>query len=149
MRYIDKGNLHLAFHAVNNACIKYIREEYGIKTLKEVFRRVAQCVYRDVYRHLKNGEAKALVEYWDYYLEREKADYTIEEKGDEIILRINKCPAIAYLNEHSIVPDPAFCEQTKVVNDAFSEGTQFSITTEILREGKCIQTVRRVQSDPK
>lgn len=147
MRYKDEGNVHLAFHGANNACIKYIREKYGIDALKELFRRVAKDVYQDIHERLKKGDAEALAEHWKYYLHRENADFSIEKVKNALVLRILKCPAVSYLREHGLQPDPAFCEQTRMVNQALSEGTPFTIVTKVLGEGRCIQTIRRNKDD--
>ena len=142
MRYKDEGNVHLAFHGVGNACIRYLREEYGMETLREIFRRTAQRVYKDIYERLKEGDSEALAEHWEYYLQREGGEYTIARDEDQTVLTISRCPAIACMRQRGLAPDEAFCKTTKMLNDGFSEGTPLRITTEILGDGKCIQTIK-------
>ena len=113
-----------------------------METLEEIFRRTAQRVYRDMYERLKEGDTEALAEHWEYYLQREGGEYTITREKGQTTLTISRCPAIAYLREHGFVPDEAFCKTTRMLNEGFSEGTPFRITTEILGDGKCIQTIR-------
>jgi hypothetical protein len=145
MRYRDTGQVHLDFHRTANGTIAYLRKAYGLEFLDEVLRRVACEVYRSIHEDLERGDPEQLIEHWTYYLDRERGDYAIERQPDLIRLTIRRCPAIAYLRERGIEPDPAFCRQTSVVNAALAEGSPFEITTEVIGDGRCVQTLRRVR----
>ncbi len=127
MRYRDTGELHLDFHRTTNGTIAYLRRRHGLRFLDGVFRRTAQEVYRSIWEDLKGGDPRQLVKHW----------------RDEIRLTVTQCPAVAYLRRRGIRVDPAFCRQTIAMNRAWSEGTPFEITTEVLGKGRCIQTLRR------
>ncbi|MBM4030821.1 MAG: hypothetical protein FJ291_03450 [Planctomycetes bacterium] len=145
MRYRDTGYVHLDFHRTTNGTIAYLRKAYGEGFLDEVLRRFAREVYRSIREDLQRGDPDQLVEHWTYYLDREGGDYAIERQPDVICLTIRCCPAIAYLRERGIEPDPAFCHRTSVVNAALAEGSPFEITTEVVGDGQCVQTLRRVR----
>ncbi|MBM4039910.1 MAG: hypothetical protein FJ290_15505 [Planctomycetes bacterium] len=145
MRYRDTGQVHLDFHRTTNGTIAYLRKRYGQEFLDEVLRRVARDVYRSIREDLRRGDPEQLVEHWAYYLDREAGDYTIERQADVIRLTIHRCPAVAYLRERGIEPDPAFCRQTIVVNAALAEGSPFVLTTEVTGDSQCVQTLRRVR----
>ena len=145
MRYRETGEVHMDFHRTTNGTIAYLRKTYGEKFLDEVFRRTAQDVYRSIHADLKRGDPEQLVEHWSYFFDREKGEYLIERKGEEIRMTVKRCPAIAYLHSRGIEIDPAFCRQTVVVNAALAEGTPFDIVTEVLGGGRCVQTIRRVR----
>ncbi len=145
MRYKETGEVHMDFHRTTNGTISYLRKTHGDQFLDEVFRRTARDVYRSIHEDLKRGDPEQLVEHWTYFFDREKGEYALEREGETIRFIVKKCPAIAYLQERGIEVDPAFCRQTVVMNQTWSEGTPFEITTEVLGGGRCVQTIRRVK----
>ena len=145
MRYRETGELHMDFHRTTNGTISYLRRKHGLKFLDEVFRRTAQDVYRAIWEDLKRGDSRHLVRHWRYFFDREKGKYTLRRSRDEVRMTVEECPAIAYLRRRGIQVDPAFCRQTVAMNRAWAEGTPFEITTEVLGEGRCVQTIRRVR----
>jgi predicted ArsR family transcriptional regulator len=143
MRYRETGPVHLDFHRITNATIAYLRETYGQAVLDEVFRRTARRVYRAIRGDLLRGDPEHLVEHWTYFLDRESGDYRLERTGGEIRLIVHRCPAVAHLKELGIAVDPAFCRQTQVMNAALAEGSAFAVTTDVLGDGRCVQTIKR------
>jgi len=143
LRYHETGPLHRDFHRTTNATIAYLRKRYGAGLLDAIFRKTAHEVYRAIHEDLKRGDPEHLVAHWRHFMRREKGRFAIRRRGDAIQMTVRECPAIAYLRGRGIAVDPAFCRQTRVVNDALSEGTPFTITTEVLGGGRCVQTIRR------
>ncbi len=143
LRYRETGPLHRDFHRTTNGTIAYLRKRYGLGLLDEVFRRVAHDVYHSIHEDLKRGDPEQLVAHWRHFMRREKGRFAIRRRGDTIQMTVHECPAIAYLRGRGIPVDPAFCRQTIAVNEALSEATPFAITTEVLGEGRCVQTIRR------
>jgi len=142
MRYKETGNVHMGFHRTTNGTIAYLRKTFGIEFLDEVLKRTAQRVYRSIREDLMRGNPEQLVEHWEYYLNREGGQYTIEQIGDEIRMTVHRCPAHHYLKNRGIEPDLAFRRQTTVLNRALAEGTPFEIHTEILDMGSYVQIIR-------
>lgn len=143
MRYCETGPVHLDFHRTLNATIGYLRTQYGYDFLDSVFRRMAHDVYRILHEALQRGDPEELIHHWTYFLDREGGGYELQREEKTIRLTVHRCPAIAYLQSRGLGVDPAFCRQTVVVNNALAEGTPFEIITEVLGEGRCIQTLRR------
>lgn len=143
MRYQETGEVHMDFHRTTNGTIAYVRNKYGRDFLDETFRMTARDVYRSIHDDLKRGDTSQLVKHWTYFMEREGGEFTLEEGDDEIRMTVERCPAIAYLQERGIDIDPDFCRQTVVVNQTLGEETPFEISTEVLGDGKCVQTIRR------
>jgi hypothetical protein len=143
LRYHETGPLHRDFHRTTNGTIAYLRKTHGLRMLDAILRHVAQDVYRSIHEDLKRGDPEQLVKHWRHFFRREKGRITIRRKGTEIRMTVQECPAIAYLRLRGIAIDPAFCRQTVTVNNALAEGTPFTITTEVLGEGRCVQTIRR------
>ena len=143
MRYQETGQVHLDFHRTTNGTIAYLRKTYGDEFLDETFRRTGRDVYRSIHEDLERGDPSQLVEHWMHFLDREAGEYEIERDGDDATLSVHRCPAIAHLERSGIEPDPAFCRQTIVINETLAEGTPFEIQTQVLGQGRCVQTIRR------
>jgi hypothetical protein len=145
LRYQETGEVHMDFHRTTNGTIAYLRAKHGDAFLDEVFRHTAQDVYRSIWDDLKRGDPEQLVAHWQYFTQREKGEYRLERNGDEIRFTVLRCPAVTYLKSRGIAVDPAFRRQTEVMNRAWSEGTPFEITTQVLSEDSYVQTIRRVK----
>ena len=143
MRYRDTGEVHKDFHRGLNGTIAYLRKHHGEAFLDDLFRRMGRDVYRSIHEDLKRGDPRQLVEHWTWYFDREGGEYTLTRTADETRFEVTRCPAVAYLEEHGLEIDPAFCRQTVGVNEALAEGTPFEIVTEVLGGGRCAQTLRR------
>ena len=143
MRYRETGNVHLDFHRTLNGTIAYLRKKYGVEFVDEIFRRTARNVYRSIRDDLKRGDPEHLLEHWRYFFDREGGEYEVVRGEDEIRFVVRRCPAIAYLGERGIDPDPCLCRGTVVLNEALAEDTPFEITTEVLGGGRCVQSITR------
>jgi len=145
MRYRETGQVHMDFHRTMNGTIAYLRTKYGLQFLDKVLRRTAHGVYHAIHEDLKHGDPEPLIAHWTYFFGREDGQYTITRRDGVVRMDVQKCPAVAYLQECGIPVDPEFCRQTVVVNQALAEGTPFEITTDVLGGGRCVQTVRRIE----
>jgi hypothetical protein len=143
MRYEETGEVHFDFHRTTNGTIDYLTTNYGRDFVDETFRRTARDVYRAIHDDLKAGNPEHLVRHWTHFFDREGGRYTLERQGDEIRFVVDECPAIAYLKKRGIAIAENFCRQTVVINETLAEGTPFDVTTQVLGDGKCVQTIRR------
>lgn len=143
MRYNEKGEVHMDFHAATNATINYIVEHFGEDALSSIFKKVGTEVYKSIHNKLKNGDASELIEHFRYYFDRENGEYQITEEDGTIILEVSKCPAVEHIIELGLTLSPSFCRQTIEVNDALCAGTPWSTNTELLGCGKCRQVFKR------
>ena len=134
------------FHLATSATISYVLDEFGKPFLRELFRRTAQEVYRDIYENLKAGNSEPLLEHWEYYMKREGGDFELDRRDDKVELNVRICPAVRHLRKQGKEPTPNFCLQTVLMNDAWSIGTPFSIKTAVSGEGSCRQTIRRISA---
>lgn len=142
LRYKDTGNLHPDFHRLVNSTIKWVREHYGEQAVVEIFRRVAQDVYRSIHEDLKAGDPSQLIEHWRYYLDREGGEYTTEERHDgSFWMTVERCPAYWFLKEKGVEIDDDFRQQTILLNRFLGEGTPFEIVTEPLTPGSYRQGI--------
>jgi hypothetical protein len=143
MRYRETGEVHKDFHLTTNTTVQYILEHYGMDFLRELFRRTAQNVYKDIYDNLKNGDYQPLLEHWSYFYEREGGKFKLSTKGDEVIFHVLQCPAVRHLKERGVPVTESFYLPTILLNESWSEGTPFKIETTVQGEGEYTNTIRR------
>ena len=135
MRYRDTGNVHKDFHLAMNTSIQYVLRTYGMEFLRELFRRTAQNVYKDIYLALTRGEWRPLLEHWTYYYDREEGKYEVIPADGGFIFLVTDCPAARHLREKNVPVTADFFLQDTLMNDAWSSGTPFEIRTDFLGEG--------------
>lgn len=145
MRYRDTGNVHKDFHLATDTTIRYVLENHGEDFLRELFRRTAQRVYRDIYQQLKQGNARPLREHWEYYYTREGGGYSVTEQENGFQFEVHDCPAVRHLKERGVEVVDSFYLQDVLLNEGWSEGTPFKIETQVLGEGHYRMTVSRAE----
>ena len=143
LRYRETGELHKDFHGGMNLAVEYVGQRYGREGLRAVLRSTAQQVYRSIYEKLKAGDWSELLEHWQYFMEREGADYSLEVTDEAVVMTVKTCPAVAHLHKLGLRPSKFFCEQTILLNEAWCEHTPFEAVTEITGDGSCVQMIRR------
>ena len=121
----------------------YLLDHYGQEAFREVLKNTAQKVYKTIHEGLKNGVPDELAEFWTYYLEREKGEFSLEKAENELRLTVKDCPALRHLVKLDGKTDLVLCEATKVFNEALAEGTPYELTTERTGEFSCVQTLKK------
>lgn len=149
MRYKDTGNVHLDFHGAVNTTVNYIVKNYGIKALHGIFFKTGKDVYKSIRKNLSKGDCSELLEYWRYYLGREKGKYRIVRKKGAVILYVDECPAVRQVKKLGLELSPYFCDQTEYINKGICHKTGFVIETVKTGECSCVQTLRRIKHDTK
>ena len=56
MRYVSRGEVHKDFHGLTCATLHYLIENYGIESVREIMKHMAQDVYRTMHLALKSGD---------------------------------------------------------------------------------------------
>ncbi|MFP4383129.1 MAG: hypothetical protein ACLFSE_03730 [Spirochaetia bacterium] len=143
MRYTDSGNVHKDFHLAVHRTVSYVLENYGMDFLRELFAGTAHKVYRSIWEDLKCGDPRQLLEHWKHYYAREDGIFDVAGEGDEIIFSVRKCPMIEHLKKNGIPIDETVYLPDILLNEFWSEGTPFSIETEITGEGEYDMIIRR------
>ena len=143
MRYQETGGVHLDFHGAVNTTLDYVAGKYGAGAIRGIFFKIGRDVYKDLRRHLADGDTAELVRHWRHFLDREGADYSIDATADGARLTIRQCPAVRHVRQLGLKLSEHFCEQTEHVNRGLCDGTDFEIVTERKGEGACVQTLRR------
>ena len=143
LRYQSKGEVHKDFHGLTCATLHYLIDNYGEEALVEVLAATAQKVYKTIHDGLKNEDPDELVEFWQYYFEREQGEFSIEKTADEIRLTVKNCPALRHLVTLEQEPDPILCRGTAIFNNALAAGSPYELCTEKTGDFSCVQTLRK------
>ena len=140
------GNVHRDFHASILDGYNYIKDNYGMETVREVLGNVARGVQRSMHEKLKRGDASELLEHWRYYMEREGGSecFTLAETEDGgVVFEVKACPARAYLVKRGVKGGEGLCELTRIFNDELVKGTPFTLETILTADGSCRQTLKK------
>jgi hypothetical protein len=143
LRYASTGELHRDFHASILDGANYVRDNYGEEALREVLFETGTKVYRTLHEKLVAGDKSELLAWWRYYMDREGADYTLEETDGGATLTVRDCPALRHLENRKIPGGKGLCAVTRILNEAFCSGSPFEIVLEETGERSCRQVLRR------
>ena len=146
LRYASGGELHRDFHASILDGANYMRDNYGEEALREVVFETGTKVYKTLHEKLQTGDKSELVAWWRYYMDREGADYSLEETQDGAVLTVKECPAIKHLENRKIPGGEGLCALTRILNEAFCLGSPYKIVLEKTGVNSCRQTLCRLTS---
>ena len=143
LRYASGGELHRDFHASILDGANYVRENYGEAALREVLFNTGTQVYRTLHEKLVAGDPSELLAWWRYYLDREGADYSLEEADGGAVLTVRDCAALRHLENRKIPGGKGLCAATRILNDAFCTGSPYEIVLEETGDRSCRQVLCR------
>ncbi len=142
LRYASGGELHRDFHASILDGVNYVRDNYGDGALREVLFETGTKVYKTLHEKLVAGDPSELIAWWRYYMDREGADYTLEETGDGAVLTVRDCPALKHLENRKIGGGKMLCVATRILNEAFCSNSPYEIILDETGERSCRQVLR-------
>ena len=145
LRYASGGELHRDFHASILDGANYRLDNYGEEALRDVLFRTGTQVYRTLHEKLVAGDPSELLAWWRYYMDREGADYTLEETSDGAVLTVRDCPALRHLENRGVPGGKGLCLATRLLNEAFCSGSPFEIVLEETGGRSCRQVRRRAR----
>lgn len=143
LRYVSGGELHRDFHASILDGANYLRDNYGEDALREVLYNTGTKVYKTLHEKMVAGDCSELLAWWRYYMDREGADYELEEADGGAVLTVRDCPALKHLEYRSVPGGKGLCSATRILNDAFCSGSPYEIILEETGERSCRQILRR------
>ena len=142
LRYASGGELHRDFHASILDGANYVRDNYGEDALREVLFETGTKVYKTLHEKLVAGDRSELLEWWRYYMDREGADYSLEETTDGAVLTVRDCPALKHLENRKIGGGKGLCAVTRILNEAFCSDSPYEIALEATGDRSCRQVLR-------
>ena len=143
LRYASGGELHRDFHASILDGVNYVRDNYGDGALREVLFETGTKVYKTLHEKLVAGDPSELIAWWRYYMDREGADYTLEETDGGAVLTVRDCPALKHLENRKIEGGKMLCTATRILNEAFCSNSPYEIILDETGERSCRQILRR------
>ena len=143
LRYASGGELHRDFHASILDGANYVRDNYGEEALREVLFETGTKVYKTMHEKLVAGDKSELLAWWRYYMDREGADYSLEETADGAVLTVRECPALKHLENRKIGGGKGLCVATRILNEALCSGSSYELVLEETGDRSCVQILRR------
>ena len=143
LRYESGGELHRDFHASILDGVNYVRDNYGDEALREVLFETGTKVYKTLHEKLVAGDPSELIAWWRYYMDREGADYTLEEMDGGAVLTVRDCPALKHLKNRKIEGGKMLCTATRILNEAFCSNSPYEIILDETGDCSCRQILRR------
>ncbi len=143
LRYESGGELHRDFHASILDGVNYVRDNYGDGALREVLFETGTKVYKTLHEKLVAGDPSELIAWWRYYMDREGADYTLEETDGGAALTVRDCPALKHLENRKIEGGKMLCAATRILNEAFCSNSPYEIILDETGDCSCRQILRR------
>jgi hypothetical protein len=121
----DNEYLHKDFHAGLSGGMDYLKEQYGEQAVREYLRGFTLSFYAPLRERLKTEGLQALKEHFQRIYEIEGGEAEFELTEDELVIRVEACPAVKHMKERGYKVSNLFHETTRVVNEALCEGTSF------------------------
>ena len=144
----DNEYLHRDFHGALSAGVQYVQDRYGGDAVREFLRQFTLSYYAPLRRELMERGLAALKEHFERIYSQEGGEIRVERSEDELVIRVQACPAVTHMREHGYHVADMFAETTRTVNEALCAGSPFLAETRDYDEqtGACVMTFRRAQA---
>ncbi|MGV8845312.1 hypothetical protein [Tessaracoccus sp.] len=122
-----------------NATFAHIKERYGMEGLHAYWEGLGRDYQRPVWQRWAEGGLPAVAEYWETFFSHEPgAEVAVSHAGDDVVLEVIRCPAIAHLraNDREILPQ--FCHHCAVMGDAAAGQAGLQVRV-VGGNGSCVQ----------
>lgn len=138
-----KDRIHKDFHGALSVGFEFLDKNYGKKAVEEYLKEVAESIYGWLIKKIKNKGLSELEKYWNEVFSEEEGEFKIKRKGDEeIVLKVEKCPAIYHMKEKGYPVYSDFCIQCKIINEVIGEKTGYNSEIKYDKKGRCEQKLR-------
>lgn len=134
------------FYFAINATFRFLLEKFGQEALRRYWTDLGESYFAPVSADWRARGLHAVAEYWrDFFKAEPGAQVEVEEGSNEVVVRVNTCPAIAHLRHGARDIVPCFCQQCYFIGEAMSARAGFTARVEG-GNGSCRQVFRR--ADP-
>jgi len=121
----DNEYLHKDFHGALSAGIEYLHKNYGEQAVRAYLRQFALVFYSPLKKTLNECGLVAFKEHFQKIYKIEGGKIDISFSDDELILKVEACPAVMHMRKNEYPIAELFYETTKTVNEAICEGSEF------------------------
>jgi hypothetical protein len=116
------------FYAAVNATFRFIEKQFGLDGLRRYWTQMGQTYYAPVTERWRVGGLAAVAEHWRAFFAAEPGvEVSVTQEADEVVVRVQSCPAIGYLRKHQREILPSFCQQCYFVSAAIGEGAGMDV----------------------
>jgi len=122
----DNQYLHMDFHGALSAGIEYLDQRHGPEAVRAYLRRFADSYYAPLKEQIRARGLPALREHFEGVYALEGGEIDVEASQDELLIKVQSCPAVTHMRQHGYPVARLFHETTRTVNAALCEGTPFS-----------------------
>ena len=122
----DNEYLHKDFHGALSAAIEYLDSNYGEQAVLDYLKQFANVFYSPLKAALQKRGLVALQAHFENIYKTEGAECETVLSDDELIVKVEACPAVMHMRRNSYHVAERFHETTKAVNEAICRGSEFS-----------------------
>lgn len=141
-RAADNPYLHKDFHSALNCGIIYLHRHFGEQAVREYLREFALRWHAPLRQRLATEGLPALRRHFEAIYAIEGAAVCFEQTADELVVRVDACPAVMHMRGRGEEVSPLFSETTRTVNEALCEGTEY-VAELVAYEGQTGRSVQR------
>lgn len=119
----DNKYLHRDFHLAVDNGLRYVGENYGDEGIKEYLTEYTLNFYKLIVKDVKKDGLIVLENRFKTIYEKEEWSEYLHTtlKENKLIIKIDKCPALAYMKSVNHVPSPWYKELTYTVYDVLAK----------------------------
>ena len=123
MQADDNKYLHRAFHNSSDAALRFCGENYGDDVVREFMTAYTKRYYAPQIEDAKARGFVAIREWLESVYAAEEAEDVLHTDltDTELTVRIDHCPAMAYMRSVNREPSPWYIEQTRTLYAVFAE----------------------------
>ena len=132
MKADDNKYLHRDFHLLGDLALKYCGEKFGDSEVRVFLREFTNYFYAPTISDIKERGLVAIEEWLTKTYETEEASEVLHTDfdGESLRVKIDKCPAIAYMHTLGQRPSKYYVEQTRTVYSALAEACGYGFKLE-------------------
>jgi hypothetical protein len=114
----DNKYLHRDFHVSTDIALQYIGNNFGSEGVREFLEQFAKAWYSPLARAVHKEGLSALKTYIEKIYEEEAASEVLHTRltGNDLLVSIDKCPAVTYMRSTGHIPSRWYVELTATVN---------------------------------
>ena len=143
--YLKKEKVCKDFHGILSSIFSYLEKEFGQAEAEEILKSIYKEIYADLIYKINDKGLEELVKHLKDVFDIEDGKYEIDTVNNEVIVKVDHCPAIRPAKEHMEKRNKRinknFCKySTELFGRVIEEETKYKFSLEYeLEKEKCIQ----------
>jgi len=116
----DNTYLHRDFHNIFNLGIDYLHKTYGVAAVIDYLRQFAAHFHAPLIEEIRQRSFDAVFDAFEKTYRDEGDVVSFERNGNELFVRIERCPAVEHMRRSHVTPSPLFSLTSSIVWDTIS-----------------------------